>query len=95
LRACYAVNDHFAWSPDVSGRGGAAGDPCEFINVCAAGLLCLTPDATPGCDALGCCTPICELSAPPCPAGQACVPWYADNEAPPGLADVGICTAAA
>lgn len=93
--ACYPVNDHFACAPDASGEDGAAGDPCEFINACAPGNMCLGAAAWPGCTgSAGCCTPVCDLEAvgEECPGeGQMCEAWYEEGAAPPGTEAVGVC----
>jgi hypothetical protein len=75
------------------------GEPCEFLNVCAAGLFCAPPEDVPGCEGMnGCCSSYCDLSvmnaSDTCPGvagGQECVPWYEDGQAPPGLENVGAC----
>jgi len=98
-QACYATNDHWACTPDASGEMGAYGDPCEYINVCDPGLICLGSDAIPDCAGSGgCCTEVCDLSSREgdaqcsgAPQGQICVPWYYDPP-PPRYEDVGVCT---
>lgn len=93
-QGCYAVSDDFLCQLDASGRQGAAGDSCEFTNVCDPGNLCLNPDATPGCaSGVGCCSSVCSLAdpMPPCLPGQSCVPWYERGGAPPNYEDVGVC----
>jgi hypothetical protein len=94
---CYLVNDDFICAPDASGVGGFDGDPCEFINVCAPGLMCVSASAVEGCffGFAGCCTPYCDLTLPgdPCPAAlEVCVPVYDVGMAPPGYEDVGVCS---
>jgi len=89
--ACYPDNDGFDCAPDASGEAGAAGDPCEYLNVCDPGLFCAEAPTVPGCRGLGCCMPFCDLSAPMCPLLTECVPWYDDGQAPPGFEDVGGC----
>ena len=97
--ACYPVGDAFTCAPDASGDTGIANDPCEFINVCEAGLMCA--DAAfvgMGCPqgSTGCCTPFCDLSDPvPCPnPDQSCVEFYDPMSLPidpPDAADIGVC----
>jgi hypothetical protein len=81
---------------------GAYGDPCEFINVCDPGLICLdaatVPPGQPCEGAAGCCTEICDLSDPAgdmqcagAAEGQTCQPWYEEDSAPIGFEDVGVC----
>ncbi len=83
---------------DASGKGGAAGDPCEFINSCDPGLFCAGADAVPGCQqSTGCCSEFCDLTlSDPSAAcslggGQECVPWYEEGQAPPGNEGIGSC----
>ncbi len=97
--ACYPVDDAFVCGPDESGEMGLFGDPCEFINVCDAGLFCAPADVVPDCTATQrCCTSFCDLGEPDpgasCPGaagGQDCVPWFDEGQAPPGFDDVGAC----
>ena len=90
---CYPVSDKFQCAPDVSGEMGAAGDPCEFVNVCDPKTFCGNPTAFPGCDPMagGCCIPFCDLNAPECPDKTACEPWYDPMETPAGYENVGAC----
>jgi hypothetical protein len=94
------VNEGFECIPDTSGRFGAAGDPCAFINVCAPGLFCADASAVPGCASDRCCAPLCDTFDPDasesCDAslpGTECVPWYEPGQAPPGYENVGACIA--
>jgi hypothetical protein len=95
---CIPLGNLFQCVPDASGDMGAYGDPCEFINVCDPGLVCLGAEAVPGgCGgAFGCCTPLCDVTQPnTCPGaaeGQICQRWYEPGEAPVGLENVGVCT---
>ncbi|MEZ4447834.1 MAG: hypothetical protein R3B09_00055 [Nannocystaceae bacterium] len=95
---CYPVGDAFTCAPDVSGEMGAAGDPCEFLNVCDPGSFCGNPSAYPGCDpnAAGCCIPFCDLKAPTCADGTVCTPWFdpKEQEVPPLYEDLGACVLA-
>jgi hypothetical protein len=90
---CYPVDNHFECAPDVSGEDGAAGDVCEFINVCDPSLFCASADSLPACDGTSCCTPFCDLASPTptCPLFTECVPFYSEDQAPPGDEDVGGC----
>ncbi len=98
IQACYPVNDEFQCVPDASGKLGEYGDPCEFINVCDPGLLCLGSDAIPDCQgATGCCTSFCEVGSTSCSLlhpDLECTPWYEEGIAPPGLEHVGACVLA-
>jgi hypothetical protein len=98
-QACYPVAEDWVCGPDASGEMGTYGDPCEFINVCDPGLMCLDASATPNCaGASGCCTEVCDITDPEgdaqctgAPDGQTCTPWYEEGTAPPGYEDVGAC----
>lgn len=101
-QACYPIQDEWTCAPDASGDAGGYGDPCEFINVCNPGLICLDASTVPpgeACEgAAGCCTEVCDLDDPlgdlQCAGaadGQTCQPWYSGGTAPPGLENVGAC----
>lgn len=97
-QACYPADDSFACVFDASADNGAYGDPCEFTNVCDPGLWCAPAAGVPDCATANCCTPFCDQSDPnadaDCPGaagGQECVPWYDENQIPPGFEDVGTC----
>lgn len=82
----------FVCDYDGSGEEGQAGDPCEYINVCDPGLLCLDSSHTPGCNTPGCCTSYCDLTKPECAnKQQECLPYFPNNSAPPGYDNVGFC----
>ncbi len=86
---CVGVGDDFLCVVDASGDMGAAGDPCEYLDVCDPGLTCT---GSSDCPHLGCCSAFCPVpDATPCLPGQACVPWFDEGEAPPGYEDVGVC----
>jgi hypothetical protein len=65
---------HWVCMPDGSDAPGAHGHPCDFVNACEPGTVCLGAEyvaAFPGsvpavdCDsAIGCCTALCDLSDP-------------------------------
>jgi len=88
--------DAFVCIVDASGEAGAAGDPCEFLNSCDGGNLCLDASAFTDCSASGCCSQFCDLtekdpdSACTLPAHE-CVAYFEEGEAPPQLAHVGFC----
>lgn len=102
-QGCYLIANEWGCAPDASGDAGAYGDPCEFINVCDPGLMCLdastVPPGLPCEGAGGCCTEVCDITDPAgdlqcggAVGGQVCVPWYADGTALPIYENVGVCT---
>jgi hypothetical protein len=79
---------------DASGGQGPFGTACQYVNSCNYGLFCANADAVPDCEgSQGCCTPYCDLDQPDCPPdlGLECVPWYEEDQAPPGYEHVGAC----
>jgi len=83
---CITVPDNFP--------PGGIGAPCEFAASCDPGLACISSELVPGCEASGCCSPFCKVSAPnTCPdaPNQVCRPWYEQGKAPEGLEDLGVC----
>ncbi|MCX4241144.1 ribulose phosphate epimerase [Paraliomyxa miuraensis] len=102
-QACYPIQDRWSCAPDASGDMGAYGDPCEFINVCDPGLVCLSTEAAPPglpCEgAFGCCLEVCALSLGDAQCsgvaeGEICQPWYEEEATPFGYDDVGVCALA-
>jgi len=95
---CFPFGGFFQCVPDASGDQGAAGDPCEFINACDPGNICLAAASVPGCaGGVGCCASACstEDPAPGCPAGAECLPWYEEGAAPDEcLGTAGVCAIA-
>ncbi|MCX4241145.1 hypothetical protein [Paraliomyxa miuraensis] len=100
--ACHPVHEQWVCVADGSGDMGAYGDPCEFINACDPGLVCLdsasVPPGLPCRGAPGCCTEVCDITDPlgdqQCTGwaeGQICQSWYGGGEAPMGLENVGVC----
>ncbi len=78
---------------DASGDAGAYGDPCEYINTCDPGLLCVHAEHVPKCEAASCCSPMCDTSkANTCPSDdQVCLPWWEEGMAPQGYETLGVC----
>ncbi|MEM6291501.1 MAG: ribulose phosphate epimerase [Myxococcota bacterium] len=89
---CYATWDTYTCAPDASSGERGVGEPCEFLNACAAGLACVQGES---CESPGCCMPFCSLSSPSCPEGSSCVPMFEDADVPLGAEDVGACAGAA
>jgi hypothetical protein len=91
---CIPVNDSYECVLDASGGQAPYGTPCNYINSCNAGLICVDASLVPApqcTQSSGCCSPMCSISAgAPCPgAGQSCEPVF--NPQPPGYEDVGVC----
>lgn len=97
---CYPETAWWVCAPDGSGATGAYGDPCDLVNGCDPGLVCLSaavqPPGLPCEGASGCCTELCDLGDPLGDAqctgeaeGQTCEGWYAKPVA--GFEDVGVC----
>ena len=76
----------------------APGEPGDDHRDCSGPALCAPTDRVFGCThPNGCCAAYCDrsdpASCPPGPGDQLCVPYYtAPRDAPPGLADLGLCT---
>jgi len=72
-----------------------AGEPCGFINDCAAGLGCFAGELFPACEGPSCCSPFCDLGLGdgPCDAvpGTSCVAFFEEDSAPPEYEHVGVC----
>ncbi len=97
-QACYPIDNAFVCAPDASGEDqGADNDPCEYINACDPGNICVNPDIVDGCPAGsgGCCQNVCDLSADPadqgCAGAETCEAWFEEGNVPPGYEDVGVC----
>jgi len=81
---------------DVTADTGAHGDPCDCINCCSEGTVCVDAAVVndPQCaSASGCCSIICDISSPvACPnAGEECISYYGMDTPPPQYTNVGIC----
>ncbi len=75
---------------------GQAFDPCSYSNACDPGLICWDPAGAVECAGfeVGCCLPLCDLSAPQCNGqGAECTGFYGeiDGQAPPEFDNVGLC----
>ena len=94
---CVPDGQSFDCVLDASGDMAPYGAPCEFINVCNPGLMCVDAAGVPepSCEsAVGCCSPFCNVFEPStCPGeGQSCEPVY--DPQVPGFEHVGVCTIA-
>ena len=93
-QGCYGSPAGYVCAPDVSGTMGVAGDPCEAINVCDAGLECMPAEVVQDCQgSIGCCTEFCDTdeAVDDCTGEHMCMPAFEMGEAPPGYETVGYC----
>jgi hypothetical protein len=68
------------------------GEPCGFINDCAAGGVCLDATTLPSCNGASCCGAFCDLTDPACATmGTECTAFFEEGTAPPGYEAVGVC----
>lgn len=91
FHGCYWGGNNFQCLLTSTPAG--ANQACEKVAECMPGLACVNEALVPGCvgDDINCCTPWCSLAAPDCPAPLECVPFFDDPEAPPWLANIGVC----
>lgn len=92
-QACRPVllEDRFTCQSVAVGPPTPAQAACRSESECIPGTACLPAADLPTCTGFACCASYCNTSAPACPDGTACVPWYEDDDAPPGLAELGVC----
>jgi hypothetical protein len=89
-------NTGFVCLPVVQeGKDKVFGDNCIGWSSCEPGYACVYEEFVPGCNGL-CCTPWCDISEGDGPCQDvdpimSCVPWYPEQQAPPGLENVGVC----
>ncbi|MGB1017259.1 MAG: hypothetical protein ACPG4T_24185 [Nannocystaceae bacterium] len=91
-QACYVLNGTTTCAPvAVPEEQGNEGQPCEYVNACQAGLMCLNGNAWPGCGMAGCCAPYCDLNNPTCSEpGTECVALF-ENNPEPWMENYGVC----
>jgi hypothetical protein len=89
--ACYWSGSGFACS--LTTVDVALGDPCGFINDCAAGLGCMPAELLPDCFGSACCASYCSLmvGAACAQPGTECSAFFEEGMAPLGYEDVGVC----
>ncbi len=93
---CIPSLDAFLCELDASGDQGQFNDPCDYVNACDSGLVCLiTTSASAACEqgSQGCCQPFCEFPNSPCPnPDQQCLQWYDPMQPiPEGSENIGVC----
>lgn len=80
---------------ELVGAKAVFGGDCADHEDCAKGLVCKETASAAECtgNALGCCTPVCDLNGMnSCPGvGQSCTTWYLPGTAPAGFENVGVC----
>jgi len=96
-QGCYQVIGlDFVCVDTVGGYG--PGEPCGGgVNACSPGLACVASSSVLKCPDTHCCTEFCPLnesdfSCADAGSGAECVPWFSQDEAPPGLEAVGVCS---
>lgn len=77
----------------TSGGAVEANKPCDYVNECAPGSMCVNSTSSVLCDENFdfCCLPFCSLAMPDCPVGLECLGYFADGMAPAAHADLGLC----
>jgi hypothetical protein len=95
---CYPLDDEWTCAPEGGITDGGHAAPCEYINGCAWGTVCIDAAAFSSCETPRCCSTICDLEDENADAmcqaldpAQTCQPWYAEGQAPVGYANVGVC----
>ncbi|MCA9710496.1 MAG: hypothetical protein KDK70_31940 [Myxococcales bacterium] len=87
---CFPGGASFTCQPAARARA-PVGSPCPDPTACGAGALCafgLDCGQAPG---EGCCSAVCDTTAPdPCPIPAACTPWFGAG-GPASWAHVGYC----
>lgn len=88
---CFAYESYFFCL--VPAQDIPLGQPCEQINDCAAGLVCVPESVLPNCAGSKCCASFCSLmQGALCPEmGTECVAYYEQGMVPIGYEDVGVC----
>ena len=92
--ACYWNNTGpFNCLPTSEDHG--LGEPCGFVNDCAAGHVCQPAELFPACLGSSCCASFCELGAGDVQCedlpGTGCVPLFEEGDEPAGFEEVGVC----
>lgn len=91
----YSQSESSFLCSDIELLGATAGEPCEFSNACAEGLVCATAEEVGGCGegAAGCCTALCDLDDGDagCTSPLSCEPFFLPGTARDGLEDLGAC----
>ncbi len=77
----------------AAGGAVAVGAPCEYVNECEPGSMCVNSETSALCDAQSpfCCLPFCSLNDPVCPTDLVCLSYFTEGMAPMAHADLGMC----
>ncbi len=71
------------------------GEACTAPNDCETGAICVSGEALPWCEDIGCCVPTCHINDGDvsCPEQwSGCTTWYGENPAPDVcLEGLGVC----
>jgi hypothetical protein len=88
---CYVGNADSLFECQLIGWGIIEGQSCTEVNDCLPGLLCMPNELQPDCESeWSCCARFCDLEAPICAPGTACLPYFQDGT-PPAYGNVGVC----
>ncbi len=83
--------DAFVCAPAIAPTLGEH-EACDSPWDCRPGLVCTGGGIDSECASGTCCAEFCNLLlGGQCGGGQACIPWYEDGQAPPGLENLGVC----
>jgi hypothetical protein len=87
-----SAGDEFTCELGWGEEGIAVGEACVFDNACLNGNFCLyVPEALPGCEGSGCCTPYCETTDDCTQPDTECLPYFDPMNVPPGFENLGYC----
>jgi hypothetical protein len=94
---CYAVGTQgFACAlPGIEDGQGNDADECFTVQSCKPGLVCTDGTTVANCNAGSCCTQFCDTNngnSECTDAGEECVAYFEAGMAPPGYANVGVCS---
>jgi hypothetical protein len=71
------------------------GEPCGYVNDCAAGNMCVDASLMPDCDGSACCGSFCDLGLGDAQCDllpdTVCVPFFEQGMAPAEYEHVGVC----
>jgi hypothetical protein len=65
---------------------------CTYAAECTQGSECGQNSGLCDDNATNCCVPLCDQTAPDCPVGASCAPYFVGESVPRGHKNVGFCT---